>query len=92
MSQISQLIWKEFGVLLRLFRLMNLILNLYHPIDIQEREACLGYFVEWKTSSLACILTYANQFFQTWQDDATVLHILIPCLDPYSSSQFVWES
>ena len=62
-SQSFQLIWMEFGVLLRLVSVKNLILSLSLPFNIQGREPYLRDLVM-KTLILACscIQTVTNQF------------------------------
>ena len=48
-SQSLQVIWMEFGMLLRLVSLMILILILSHPFNIQGRKPYLCGFVKKKT-------------------------------------------
>ena len=45
-SESFQLIWMVFGILLRLFSVMNIILFLFRPFNIQGRELYLGDFIK----------------------------------------------
>ena len=47
-SQSFSSIWLEFALLLRLVGVMNLILILFHPFNIQGRKPYLGDFVKKK--------------------------------------------
>ena len=52
----------EFGIVMRLVGMMNLILILSHQLSIQGREAYLRDFVEKQTSMLVYIQTFTNRF------------------------------
>ena len=54
-------IWMELSVLLKLVDVMNLIINLSYPLNVQEREPNLYDFVN-KTLTLACIQIFTDQF------------------------------
>ena len=76
LSQSFQSIWIEFGVVLSL-GVMNLVLILSYPLNIQGREP---WFCCWLV------------FFQTWYDDrdlkAVHFDISLNDLDLHSRSQF----
>ena len=51
-SHIFQLMWMEFGILLKVAGLMNLILILSYPFYVRERESYLCYFVKKKKKKM----------------------------------------
>ena len=59
-----QWIWMGFDMLLRLVGLMNVILTLFHLIDIQGKESNLGDLVNKTTTkiTLTYIQTFTDQF------------------------------
>ena len=60
-SSSFKLIWMEFGILLRLVEVMNLILILACVFNIQGREPYLCDFIK-KNWTLTCILTCIDHF------------------------------
>ena len=48
-SQIFQLIWMKYDMLLHSASLLKLMLNLFGMINIQGRELCLGEFIKCNT-------------------------------------------
>ena len=64
--QSFQAIWMEFGILLRLVDVMNLILNLCHPFNIQGKETYWCDFV-FKKNAFACIQALTDQFFSNYE-------------------------
>ena len=88
-----QLVWMEFGMLLRLVALIILINILSHPIRIQGREPYLCDFFNNKTNEKDWLVFRHLQtdFFQTWSDtrDHYTLHfdISLDDLDCHSRSQ-----
>ena len=67
-SQSCQSIWMEFGVLLRLVSVMNLILILSRPFCIQGREHYV-WFCEKEFLSWLVLRHLQTNFLQTWYDD-----------------------
>ena len=64
-SQSCDLIWMEFGMLMTLVGLMNVILILPSPINIKGREPYLCDFIIEKKNkkTLACTQTFTDRFF-----------------------------
>ena len=60
-SQSFQSVWMEFGMLLRRVGMINLVLILSCPFSIQGRKLYLCYVIK-RTSALACIQIFTNQF------------------------------
>ena len=69
-SQSFQSVWMEFGLLLRLVRVMNLILLLLCSCNIQGREPYLCDFITKTTLTLAYIQAFTDKFLSDlawWQ-------------------------
>ena len=95
-SQRSQLIWMEYGILLRLVGLMNFTPILPCLISIQDREPYIANFTRKKRAlSLASIFTFIDFFpFKLgMMINTTALQLLYWLESPWTSFKvtFVWE-
>ena len=96
-SQSFSSIWMEFGIVLRLVGVVNLILILFYfcPFSIQGREPYLCDFIR-KPLALADMQTFTDQFLSNlicwWRPLSSAFDISLDDLDLHSRSQLYEKS